>query len=396
MPLKERDIMSEKIRFISRILDGESISSVSKEFGIHRKTGEKYFKRFKNEGIEGLTEKSRAPITKPNKTPRNVVKTILEIKDRYRSWGAPKIREKLIKNYPLLKAPAVSTIHHILDQNNLVTKRKRKRYKAEGTPIEDSIAPNDLWCVDFKGQFKMKNNQYCYPLTMNDHFSRFIIGCEAMEQIDQDDCINSFEYAFEEYGLPNRIRSDNGVPFSSRNQFGLSKLSIWWLRLGIKIERIRPGNPQENGRLERMHRTLKRETAKPPMRNLLQQQERFDHFKTVFNEERPHEGLKMKTPSEVYRPSSRVYSRGLSEIIYDNCDVVLKVTQCGSIYATKKRRVYIGVPFAGQDLGVKKIDENLYEVYFMHYKIGYFDDMNYILSPIGDFYVDRMESMLPE
>ncbi|WP_457589781.1 integrase core domain-containing protein, partial [Legionella pneumophila] len=238
-------------------------------------------------------------------------------------------REKILRQYPDVKSPAISTIHTILDKYGLVTKRKRRRYKAEGTKLTNGKTPNELWCADYKGEFQLGSKEYCYPLTLTDFNSRYLLACEGLSTTKEQYAITVFERVFKEYGLPNAIRTDNGVPFSSvQALFGLSKLSVWWLRLGISIERIRPGNPQENGRHERMHLTLKKETTKPSGENFLQQQEKFDRFIDEYNNERPHQALDMRYPGEVYIPSNKEY-KGLPEVDYPFHDKMITVTHCG-------------------------------------------------------------------
>jgi len=231
-------------------------------------------------------------------------------------WGAPKIRERLARLYPDIHTPAISTVHAVLDRHGLVKRRGRRRNKATGTPLSTSDQPNDLWCADYKGEFMLADRRYCYPLTITDFASRYLIACEALQSTKEAYAFTVFENVFREFGLPNAIRTDNGVPFASPNAlFNLSKLSVWWLRLGIAIERIKPGNPQQNGRHERMHLTLKLETTKPAACNFLQQQAKFDDFIDCYNNERPHQALDMQCPAQRYRPSPRPY-RGLPDIEY--------------------------------------------------------------------------------
>jgi len=230
-----------------------------REFGISRKTGYKIFSRYKDAGIKGLEDKARSPYRHPNKTPFQIEKAILGIKKEHSTWGAPKIREKLVKLFPMIDPPAVSTIHSILDRHGLVSRRRQRRYKAQGTPLSDAQTPNALWCAGFKGQFRLGNQQYCYPLTITDYRSRYLLACEGLGSTKEQGAFPVFERTFKEFGLPAAIRTDNGVPFASAHAlFGLSKLAVWWLRLGIRIERIKPGCPQQNGRHERMHLTSRR------------------------------------------------------------------------------------------------------------------------------------------
>src|SRR5512141_168776 len=338
MPWKECSVMDERLRFVARLLDGESMSAVCREFGISRKTGYKIFTRYKDQGLEALCDRSRRPVRYANQLPSQIESQIVTLKQEKPHWGARKIRELLVRRLAGdVRVPAKSTIHAVLHRHGLVAGIRRPRSRATGTPLSAGTGPNDLWCADFKGEFKLGNGQYCYPLTVTDHASRFLLLCEALESTREDTAITAFEQLFRARGLPAAIRSDNGVPFASPNAlFNLSKLSVWWLRLGIDIERIRPGHPQQNGRHERMHLTLKNETTRPPGMNSLQQQARFDAFVREFNTERPHEALAMKTPAEIYATSPRPY-QGLPEISYPLHDRDLMVTACGRTCMHRKK-----------------------------------------------------------
>ncbi|ALC14182.1 transposase [Sphingopyxis sp. 113P3] len=287
-------------------------------------------------------------------------------------WGARKIRELLVRRLAGdVRIPAKSTIHAVLDRHGLV-QRMRRRKRATGTPLSPGTKPNDLWCVDFKGEFKLGNGRYCYPLTVTDHASRYLLLCEALESVREDLAFPAFEQLFRERGLPGAIRSDNGVPFASPNGlYNLSRLAVWWLRLGIEIERIKPGQPQQNGRHERMHLTLKKEATRPAGANFLQQQAKFDAFTAEFNKERPHEALGMKVPADTYQPSARDY-HGLPELTYPLHDKDVIVTSCGRICMHRKK-INISTVLAGQRLGIKEIDEGIWLVSFMHYDLGYID-----------------------
>jgi putative transposase len=256
--------MDERLRFVARLLEGEKMAPVCRQFGISRVTGYKIFNRYKECGLDALNDRSRRPYRHANKLPFQVERTILGIKREHSSWGAPKIRDKLIRQLPMIKPPAASTIHAVLDRHGLVKRRKRRRYKAQGTELTATHAPNGLWCADFKGEFMLGNKQYCYPLTITDYRSRYLLACESLTSVRSELAFSVFEQAFKDFGLPDAIRTDNGTPFASGQAlFGLSTLAVWWLRLGIKIQRIKPGNPQQNGRHERMHRTLKKEATQP-------------------------------------------------------------------------------------------------------------------------------------
>ncbi len=307
MPWQECNLMDERLKFIAGLLDGEKMAVLCRRFGVSRKTGYKILDRYNSCGLEGLTDRSRRPYQHANQLPVQIETLIVRSKQERPHWGAPKIRERLARLYPDIHTPAISTVHAVLDRHGLVKRRGRRRNKATGTPLSTSDQPNDLWCADYKGEFMLADRRYCYPLTITDFASRYLIACEALQSTKEAYAFTVFENVFREFGLPNAIRTDNGVPFASPNAlFNLSKLSVWWLRLGIAIERIKPGNPQQNGRHERMHLTLKLETTKPAACNFLQQQAKFDG---------PHQALDMQCPAQRYRPSPRPY-RGLPDIEY--------------------------------------------------------------------------------
>ena len=301
--------------------------------------------------------------------------------EAYPGWGAPKIREKLRKQFTGSQLPAISTVHAVLDRNGLVHHRRRRRGPATGTALSRPTHPNARWCADYKGEFLLGNRKYCYPLTITDFASRYLLTCEALLTTQEKFAFTVFERTFKEFGLPQVIRTDNGVPFASAHAlYGLSKLAVWWLRLGIQIERSKPGHPQDNGRHERMHLTLKREATKPAAGNVLQQQARFDDFVTRFNTDRPHQALGMRVPAELYTRSARVY-RGLAELTYPFHDQTIMVTGCGRI-CFRGRKVNLSHVFAGQSVGVTQVGERIWLVTFMQYDLGYFDDETCRLEPI--------------
>lgn len=376
--------MDERLRFIAKLREGEEMTSLCREFGISRKTGYKIYNRYKEYGLAALTDRSRRPVRYGNQLPPQVEAMILDWKRNKPHWGARKIRHKLVQKLPGdVRVPANSTIHAVLDRNGLVKPRGRQRYKAAGTPLSVGAHPNDLWCTDYKGEFKLGNNRYCYPLTVTDHASRYLLLCEALESTREDLAFAAFERLFRERGLPQAIRSDNGIPFASRSAlFGLSKLSVWWLRLGIAIERIKPGCPQQNGRHERMHLTLKQEATRPPGMNSLQQQALFDNFLSEYNEERPHEALSMQTPAAIYQPSERRYA-GLEELHYPLHDLEVNITACGRICLYRKK-INISVVMAGQRVGLREVEESIWLVSFMHYDLGYIDLEERTLQPLDN------------
>lgn len=388
MPWKECGTVSERIRFVARLIEGERMTDLCREFGISRKTGYKIFDRYKLEGSTAFDNQNRRPHRNPNKTPEHIVALILGVRQKHPSWGAPKIRDYLSKKHASAKIPAASTIHVILDRHELVRRRKRLRgasaYRAQGTELlSESTSPNELWCADFKGQFRLGNQKYCYPLTITDHFSRYLLCVDGFENTQEDAVLRAFRNIFSEYGLPQAIRTDNGVPFSTRTLMGLSKLSVYWLRLGIGIERIKPGHPEQNGRHERMHLTLKQATTNPPMKNFLQQQELFDGFRETYNLERPHNALSKRTPSELYQRSTRPLPAIVPEPEYPDADHVLRVTRCGSIClgGGSGARVFVSAVLGGEHLGARRIDDRLWSLSFCQYELGFFDEESLKLSP---------------
>ena len=394
MPWRECSAMEERLRFVARLLDGEAMSDVCRSFGISRKTGYKIFNRYKEHGSEAFTDRSRRPVRYANQLPAQIESLIVRLRQDKPHWGARKLRELLVRRLNGdIRVPARSTIHAVLDRHGLVKRsRERRRNRAAGTPLSQGASPNDLWCADFKGEFKLGNGRYCYPLTVTDHASRFLLMCEALDSVREETAFTAFEQLFAERGLPDAIRSDNGVPFASPNGlYNLSKLSVWWLRLGIEIERIKPGHPQQNGRHERMHLTLKKEATRPPGMNSLQQQARFDHFLDEFNQERPHEALNMQRPADRYTPSKRPY-HGLPDVNYPLHDRDLLVTACGRICMHRKK-INISTALAGQRLGIKEVDEGIWLVSFMRYDLGYIDLEQRALQTIDNPFGTRLSPM---
>lgn len=380
MPWKECKPMDERLRFVARLLEGEKMTTVCREFGISRVTGYKIFNRYKECGLDALNDRSRRPYRQANRLPFQIERSILGIKREYPSWGAPKIHDKLIKQYPMIKSPAISTVHAVLDRHGLVKRRKRRRHKAQGTLLIAAHEPNGLWCADYKGEFKLGNKQYCYPLTITDYRSRYLLTCEGVASTRSDFAVTIFERAFKDFGLPQAIRTDNGPPFAAPNAlFGLSRLSVWWLRLGIQIQRIKPGNPQQNGRHERMHLTLKQEATKPASFNFLQQQERFDRFVGVYNHERPHQSLNGAYPGELYTPSAREYQPP-ADPDYPFHDRTVRVTRCGRI-CLGRRKINLSSVFAGQLVGLREVDDRIWLVSFLDFDLGFFDHQEDRVEP---------------
>jgi len=395
MPWRECHTMDERIRFVARLLEGEKMMPLCREFGISRKTGYCLFNRYKDCGVAAFTDRSRRPYRQANRLPPQLEAVIVRLKREHPGWGAPKIREKLRRESTAPHLPAISTVHAVLDRHSLVQRRQRRRSRPTGTTLSRPTEPNALWCADYKGEFMLGNRRYCYPLTITDFASRYLLTCEALSTTQEQFAFTVFERTFKEFGLPQAIRTDNGVPFASAHAlYGLSKLSVWWLRLGIALERSKPGHPQDNGRHERMHLTLKREATKPAADNVLQQQARFDAFMQEYNRDRPHQGLAMKVPADLYARSSRVY-RGLDERTYPFHDATFTVTQCGRI-CFKGRKVNLSQVFAGQNVGVTQVGERVWLVTFMRYDLGYFDDETCRLEPIDNPFTPKVLPMSSE
>lgn len=370
MPWKTKTPVDLRIEFMKRVIGGETVAELCREYGISRKTGDKFKQRFKRLGEAGLLDQSRAPKVIPHRSPPELVALIVAERRRHPTWGPRKLKDVLETRLNRV-LPAPSTIGDILVREGLVEPRaKRTRVAPQPTTLRPALAPNDVWCIDYKGQFRLGDRSLCYPLTLTDQRSRFILGCEAMTAISDETARETCEEIFHRYGLPKAIRSDNGVPFASSGLANLTKLSAYWLRLGIDLERIRPAHPEENGQHERMHRTLKFETTRPPRTNLLQQQERFDAFVEEFNHERPHEALAMKRPAQVYKPSPRKLPPTLLEPEYPEHDDVVPISGKGAVYFRRKH-VYVSTALAFQYVGLREEDDGRWLVTFMNLDLGH-------------------------
>ena len=357
------------------------MSELCRSFGISRKTGHKFKARFERFGLDGLLDLSRAPVFIPHKTSETVEKMILAERKRHPSWGPKKLKASLERRHQR-EFPAPSTIGDMLVRAGLVSRRPtRHRRVAQPTTLGTATAPNDIWCIDYKGQFRLGDKSYCYPLTVTDQYSRYVLGVDATPAIDGDSAREACQELFREYGLPRAIRSDNGAPFASRGLLGLTTLSAYWMLLGIELERIRPAHPEENGRHERMHRTLKEETAKPGAANLLQQQERFDKFIVEFNDERPHEALDMKSPSDVYKKSKRKFPSTIPEPKYDGYDDAVRVSANGYIQVNRNL-VYLGAALARMYVGIDEKSDGRWLVTFVNTDLGYVDTRTNRLTPM--------------
>lgn len=369
------------MELMARLRQGEKLADLCREYGISRKTGNKFKKRFEEVGITGLQDQSRAPKMIPHKTPPEVVELIVAARKKHPTWGPRKIKETVQRRLGRM-LPAPSTIGDILAFHGLVQPRKRRgKFTSTPTLLRDANAPNDTWCIDYKGHFRLGDTTYCYPLTLTDQFSRYILGCEGMGAISDEAARDVCESVFRMHGIPKVMRSDNGVPFASTGLAGLTQLSVYWLRLDIILERIRPASPQENAQHERMHRTLKAETTRPARTNLLQQQERFDEWVDEFNQQRPHEALDMKTPSDVYTPSTRPHPTKLEELTYPTHDDVLRVSSIGLVHLTGRRQIYLAKALTGQTVGIRETTPDRWLVTFAQLDLGHIEPNSNHFTP---------------
>jgi transposase InsO family protein len=382
VPWKTRTPVDLRREFIRRLHAGERLTELCREYGISRKTGHKFRARFERFGLDGLDDRSRAPLYIPHKTFPEVERMVIAERSRRPSWGPKKLKVSLERRHGR-EFPAASTIGDILLRAGLVNRRvTRFRRVAQPTSLRVATSPNDVWCIDYKGQFRLGSGPYCYPLTVTDQFSRYLFAVDAMSAVDGEAAKEVCQDLFREYGLPQAIRSDNGAPFASVGLHGISSLSAYWMLLGIELERIRPAHPEENGRHERMHRTLKEETAKPPSTNLLQQQERFDAFRADFNATRPHEALAMKAPADVYKKSKRRFPTTIPDPDYAGYDDVVRVN-CNGTIRINRNHVYLGMAFRQMPIGIDEQKDGRWLVTFVSTDLGYADLKTNRLIPIN-------------
>ena len=376
MPWKVSCVMDERMSFVLRRRKGERMTDLCREYGISRKTGYKFVERYGRDGPPGLCDRSRRPANSPRKVSADVIDKILALKREHPTWGANKLKHVLQTRESGVRFPARSTFDEILNRHGLVHPRKRRRHVRPSffsARVTRAALPNELWCADFKGQFRLGNANYCYPLTITDAHSRFVLCCEAHEGTDLDPVLLAFARVFDAYGLPSAIRTDNGPPFASTfGLFGLTRLSAWWLALGIRHIRIDPGHPEQNGVHERMHLTLKEDATRPASANLLQQQERFDRFCDIFNRERPHEALAMKRPADFYAPSTRKLVAPV-DLRYPLHDDVRVVSQCGHVTVARNRNVFLSAALAGFAIGIREVEDKRLLVSFADFDLGWVD-----------------------
>ena len=380
MPWKKTTPVTERLSFIglyhARLY---SMSELCERFGISRKTGYKWLERYAEEGLVGVQEKSRAPKHCPHKISAEVEAALLEAKRAHPSWGPRKILPWLSRQRPNLVLPTASTVGELFQRAGLVQSRRRRHgHRHPGSAPLGAEAPNEVWTADFKGQFKTGDGLYCYPLTVADAFSRYLLSCSARLSTRQVEARPIFEQLFRGYGLPEAIRTDNGAPFATPAFCGLSKLSVWWIKLGIRHQRIEPGRPEQNGAHERMHRTLKAEATRPPERDQITQQERFDCFRREYNQERPHEALGMQTPAELYRGSPRPMPETLPEPEYPGHFEVRRVSRAGT-FRFQKRQLFLSDTLLEEEIGLEESDDGVWSIYFYDVLLARLDERDFKL-----------------
>ncbi len=382
MPWRESRIVDQRLQFLSSYPKEEmSVTDLCHEYGVSRPTAYKWIKRYNELGPEGLLDQARKPHGCAHATSAEIENEILALRKRFPTWGARKLKARLERMNPNVYWPAASTVGEILNRAGLTNpKRKKRRTTPYSEPFSEVTAPNQLWCMDFKGYFMTGDGYRCDPFTITDAHSRYLIRCQAVARMDLAQVSAICDAAMREYGVPERIRTDNGAPFAGTGLLGLSKLSLGWMKLGIVHERIQPGCPQQNGRHERMHRTLKEEQRKPPARTLTEQQKKFDRFRLIFNHERPHEALQNETPGSVDVPSARMLHGNAWSFTYPKTFHTRRVNNSGDI-SWHKGRVFISEVFRNEEIGLEQIDENMYRVCFCNTELGEFNSSEMRFRP---------------
>jgi len=375
--------MEQRARFIADDRHGlYSRAELCARYGISRKTGYKWLARHAAEGLPGLLDRSHAPHSCPHQLDPELAELLCTARRHHPDWGPRKLLDWLIPRHPGIAPeawPAVSTAGDLLARQGLVPKRRRRRaHQHPGVVPATTAAPNDLWTTDFKGQFLTRDGHWCFPLTLSDQHTRYLLACRGLPDIQGRGVRPVFERAFREYGLPLAIRTDNGVPFASCGLHGLSWLNVWWLRLDIQHQRIHPASPQENGAHERMHRTLKAGACRPPQANLPTQQRAFNRFRTLYNEERPHEALQGQTPASRYQPSPRPYPERLPPVEYPGHFLVKKVTNAGTI-RLKHKLLFLANPLRQHPVGLEETDDGIWSIYFCHVLLAKVDERDMIV-----------------
>ncbi len=374
MPWKVSGVVEKRRQFVEQWLSEEwTMTELCARHGISRQAGYNTLARYQQAGWEGVEERSRAPRRHPNQTAAEIERQIVELRHAHMRWGPRKLKVVLERQQPHRTWPAVSTMGELLRREGLVIARKKRRRTDPYTaPFAAADAPNRVWCGDFKGWGRTQDGTRIDPLTLTDACSRYLLRCQAVEKTNTERTQAIFEAAFREYGLPEAIRTDNGAPFASRALAGLSRLAVWWMKLGIVPERIQPAHPEQNGRHERMHLTLQQETMSPMAANRRAQQRRFEQFRREFNEQRPHQALDMRTPASCYAPSPRPYPARISEPEYGSSMIVRRVSPGGQ-FMWKTHDVFLSETLRGERIALQPIDDRWYTIYLAEFALGHFD-----------------------
>lgn len=380
MPFATTDPVLERARLVSLHQDGlYSVAELARRFGVSRPTVYTWIERYHDGGTEALTDRSHAPHTQPHQTPPEVETLIVEARRAHPSWGPKKLLPYLARRHPQIKLPAASTAGAILKRHGLTqTHRQRRSVKHPGASPLTTTAPNQVWTADYKGQFKTRDGLYCYPLTVCDAHSRYVLSCQGLPSVEQYVAFRQFERLFHEYGLPQAIRTDNGTSFATRALCGLSRLSVWWIKLDIDHQRIEPGQPQQNGAHERMHKTLKAETTRPPEQDMIAQQARFDRWRAEFNEERPHEALGYETPASCYTASPRSMPTVLPEPEYPGHFEVRYLSKDGNV-RFKHRQFFVSQTLSHEHVGFEEVDDGVWDLYFFDRLLARLDERDFKL-----------------
>ena len=375
MSWKASGVVEQRMRFVLEWEAGmETVTELCQRYEISRKTGYKILGRWQQSRVAGLQDRHRAPLRHPNQMPVEIEQAVLELRQAHPRWGPRKLRHWLQTHHPGRRWPAASTIGELLAREGLAHARRGRRKAPPYTqPFASAHAANQVWCMDFKGWFRTRDGERIDPLTISDAYSRYLLRCQAVKASDTASVQAICEAAFREYGMPRAMRTDNGPPFAARGVAGLSRLALWWMKLGIVPERIAAGHPEQNGRHERMHRTLKAETATPPAANRRQQQRAFDGFRREYNQQRPHEALAMATPASCYAPSSRAYPARVPEPEYDSSLRVRRVYPHGQFF-WRGHDVFLGKALAGERIGLQAMDDRYWLIYFASTPIAYLDE----------------------
>jgi putative transposase len=385
MPWRETSPMEQRLEFIREYRSGLfTMTELAAQYGISRKTGYKWVERCDADGVDGLRDRSRRPHGSPHATDPDLIDILVALRRRRPRWGAEKLLTVAARRDPDADWPCRSTVCTLLKQRGLVVSRRRRARSAPGvrSPLLAITRPNEVWTTDFKGEFRTGDGRYCYPLTLRDGWSRFVLRCDALLGRTSEATRRRFERAFVEYGLPDRIRSDNGGPFASPGLGGLSQLAVWWMRLGIVLERIAPGHPEQNGSHEQFHSVLKADTARPPAATAVTQQRRFVRFCWEYNHERPHKALQNATPASRYEPSRREMPRRLPALDYPGHMEVRLVSSNGCV-SWAGAPLFVASPLAGEHVAFEEIDDGLWTLHFATVALARYDERQRTFHPIA-------------